>query len=200
MTAPESAPTRPLEEIVTELLRAIGENPDRQGLLNTPKRVATSLRYLTRGYGQDVGELINEAVFDVSDAQNVTYDEMVVCRDVDFFSMCEHHMLPFFGRAHVAYIPTGKVLGLSKLARIVDVYARRLQVQERMTMQIAKAIEDSIQPLGVAVVVEGTHLCMVMRGVEKANSKAVTSAMLGDFQTDPKTREEFMTIIGGSLA
>ena len=200
MQAKESAPTRPLEEIVTELLRAIGENPERQGLLNTPSRVAKSLKYLTRGYGQDVHDLINDAVFDVSDAQNVTYNEMVVCRDVDFFSMCEHHMLPFFGKAHVAYIPTGKVLGLSKLARIVDVYARRLQVQERMTMQIARAIEENIEPRGVAVVVEGTHLCMVMRGVEKANSKAVTSAMLGEFEENSKTREEFMTIIQGSLA
>ena len=200
MDTDESVPTRPLEEIVTELLRAIGENPDRQGLLNTPKRVAKSLEFLTRGYDQDLGELVNEAVFDVSDAQNVTYDEMVVCRDVDFFSLCEHHMLPFFGRAHVAYIPTGKVLGLSKLARIVDVYARRLQVQERMTIQIARAIEEAIQPRGVAVVVEGTHLCMVMRGVQKVNSRAVTSAMLGDFDKSSKTREEFMTIIQGSLA
>lgn len=188
-----------IEALVRELLEALGEDPERDGLLRTPTRVARSLEFLTRGYGQDPDVILNGAVFDVSDADAVTYNEMVICRDVDFYSMCEHHMLPFFGQAHVAYIPNGKVIGLSKMARLVDLYARRLQVQERLTMQIARSIEDLVQPLGVAVILEGHHLCMSMRGVQKQSSRMVTSAMLGEFETSQKTREELLMLIRGGV-
>lgn len=176
-------------QLVHALLMELGEDPDRDGLKKTPGRVARSLDILTSGYRLNVRDVVNEALFDVH------YNEMVMCRNIDYFSMCEHHMLPFFGRAHIAYIPDGKVLGLSKFARIVDVFARRLQVQERMTEQIADAIAEIVQPQGVAVVLEGLHLCMAMRGVEKQNAQTVTSAMRGVFQTNEKTREEFMNLI-----
>ncbi len=180
-----------LEKLVREMIVEIGEDPERDGLLRTPARVAKSYDFLLSGYDTDVAEVVNGALFDV------TYNEMVICRDIDYFSLCEHHMLPFFGKAHVAYIPNGKVLGLSKMARLVEVFSRRLQVQERLTAQIADAMDEILNPQGVAVVLEGVHLCMVMRGVQKLNSLTITSSMRGAFQEDPKTREEFMTLIGG---
>lgn len=167
----------------------MGENPSREGLVDTPKRVEQSLRFLTSGYAADVDEVLNNALF------TVDYNEMVIVKDIDFYSLCEHHLLPFFGKCHVAYIPNGKVVGLSKIPRLVDVFARRLQVQERLTNQIANTIRDKIQPLGVAVVTEATHLCMSMRGVERQNSVAVTSAMLGAFRDDARTRAEFLDLI-----
>ncbi len=167
----------------------MGENPSREGLVDTPKRVEKSLRFLTSGYAADVDEVLNNALF------TVDYNEMVIVKDIDFYSLCEHHLLPFFGKCHVAYIPNGKVVGLSKIPRLVDVFARRLQVQERLTNQIANTIRDKIQPLGVAVVTEATHLCMSMRGVERQNSVAVTSAMLGAFRDDARTRAEFLDLI-----
>ena len=178
-----------LREIYAEILTRIGEDPARDGLVNTPKRVAESLEFLTRGYAQTVEEVIHGALFDVD------YDEMVIVKDIEFYSQCEHHLLPFFGRAHVAYIPQGKVIGLSKIPRVVDVFARRLQVQERLTRQIAEAIEDAIHPQGVAVILEAQHLCMMMRGVEKQSSKTITSAMLGVFKTQIQTRSELMSLI-----
>ena len=178
-----------LRELYAEVLTRIGEDPARDGLVNTPKRVEESLRFLTRGYAQTVEEVINGALFDVD------YDEMVIVKDVEFYSQCEHHLLPFFGRAHVAYIPQGKVIGLSKIPRVVDVFARRLQVQERLTRQIAEAIEEAIHPQGVAVILEAQHLCMMMRGVEKQSSLTVTSAMLGVFKTQIQTRSELMSLI-----
>ena len=174
---------------VRQILAAIGEDPEREGLRGTPERVDKALRFLTQGYAQDADRLLNQALF------SVCYDEMVLIRDIDVFSLCEHHMLPFFGRAHVAYIPDGKVVGLSKIPRLVDMFARRLQVQERMTVQIAEALEDVLHPRGVAVVVEAMHLCMIMRGVEKQNSVAVTSCMLGGFRDKLQTREEFLSLI-----
>lgn len=180
------ATNRDIEEAVRRILRGIGEDPDREGLLRTPSRVAKMYAELTAGYAIDPTALINDASF------SVDYDEMVLVKDIDFYSMCEHHMLPFMGRIHVAYIPNGKVIGLSKIPRIVEMYARRLQVQERMTVQIADFIDEMLQPLGVAVIAEGVHMCSVMRGVKKANAKMVTSAMRGVFRTDPKTRSEFM--------
>jgi GTP cyclohydrolase IA len=180
---------RDLRVHVRALLEAIDPEPDREGLERTPERVARALEFLTRGYAQDPREVINGALF----AEN--YSEMIVIRDIDFFSLCEHHILPFFGKAHVAYIPSGKIIGISKLARLVEVFARRLQVQERMTTQIADTIEEQLSPIGVGVVLEAEHLCMRMRGVEKQNSKVVTSAMLGEFQRSQKTREEFMTLM-----
>jgi GTP cyclohydrolase IA len=178
-----------LQAIVTQLLRQIDPEPGREGLVKTPERVARALTYLTRGYEQDPETIINGALF------NEKHSEMIVVKDIDFYSLCEHHILPFFGRAHVAYIPRGRIVGLSKIARLVEVYARRLQVQERMTTEIAETIERHLEPLGVAVVTEAEHLCMRMRGIEKQNSTVVTSAMRGAFQTNSKTREEFMTLI-----
>jgi GTP cyclohydrolase I len=174
---------------VRALLTGLGEDPDREGLAKTPERVEKSLRFLTRGYSENAEALLNGALF------SVDYDEMVIIKEIDVFSMCEHHLLPFFGRAHVAYIPAGKVIGLSKVPRLVDMYARRLQVQERLTVQIAEAIERTIAPRGVAVVIEAMHFCMIMRGVEKQNSVAVTSCMRGVFQEQMRTREEFLSLL-----
>ena len=177
------------EDLHRELLRRIGEDPARDGLLGTPTRVARSMAHLTRGYAQTVDEVLHGALFDVD------YDEMVIVKDIEFYSLCEHHLLPFFGKAHIAYIPQGKVVGLSKVARLVDVFARRLQVQERLTRQIADAIIDAIHPQGVAVILEAQHLCMMMRGVEKQSSVTTTSAMLGVFKTQLQTRNEFLSLI-----
>ncbi len=176
-------------EIYRELLRRVGEDPARDGLLKTPERMERSLAHLTRGYEQSPTEILRGALFDVD------YDEMVIVRDIEFYSLCEHHMLPFFGKAHVAYIPQGKVIGLSKVARLVDVFARRLQVQERMTRQVAESIVEAIQPQGVAVILEAQHLCMMMRGVEKQSSMTTTSAMLGAFKDQPQTRNEFLSLV-----
>ena len=178
-----------MQEIIRQLLAQLGEDPSREGLLDTPKRLEQSLRFLTSGYQADVDAVLNNALF------TVDYNEMVIVKDIDFYSLCEHHMPPFFGRCHVAYIPNGRVIGLSKIPRIVDIFARRLQVQERLTNQIAATINDKIKPLGVAVVTEAAHLCMSMRGVEKQNSIAVASAMLGGFRTDARTRSEFLELI-----
>jgi GTP cyclohydrolase IA len=174
---------------VREILAGLGQDPEREGLEKTPERVEKALRFLTGGYAQDPAQLLNEALFTVS------YDEMVIIKDIEVFSLCEHHLLPFFGKAHVAYIPKGKVVGLSKIPRLVDVFARRLQVQERLTVEIAEAIEASIRPRGVGVVIEAMHLCMIMRGVEKQNSVAVTSCMRGAFREQQKTREEFLSLL-----
>lgn len=181
--------TASTEDLYRELLRRVGEDPGRDGLLKTPERMEKSLAYLTRGYEQSPNDILRGALFDVD------YDEMVIVRDIEFFSLCEHHMLPFFGKAHVAYIPKGKVIGLSKVARLVDVFARRLQVQERMTRQIADAIVEAIAPQGVAVILEAQHLCMMMRGVEKQGSMTTTSAMLGAFRNQAQTRNEFLSLI-----
>jgi GTP cyclohydrolase IA len=178
-----------MQELVRQLLAELGEDPSREGLLNTPKRVEKALRFLTSGYTADVDTVLNNALF------TVDYNEMVIVKDIDFYSLCEHHLLPFFGRCHIAYIPNGKVIGLSKIPRLVEVFARRLQIQERMTNQIAETIREKINPLGVAVVIEATHLCMAMRGVEKQNSFAITSAMLGGFRSDARTRMEFLELI-----
>jgi GTP cyclohydrolase I len=177
-------------DLVRRQLELLGEDPDREGLLRTPSRVAKSLAWLTRGYELDVNHIVNGALFDAEGASN-----MVMVRDVELYSLCEHHMLPFYGKAHIAYIPNGKIVGLSKLPRIVEVFARRLQVQERLTNQIANIILDTIKPMGVAVVVEATHLCMSMRGVEKQNSFAVTSSMTGAFHDNSRTRMEFLELI-----
>ena len=178
-----------IEELIKELLIHIGEDPDREGIVRTPKRVAKAWEFLAKGYTQNLDSIINNAVF------NEDYDEMVTIKDIDFFSLCEHHLLPFFGKAHVAYIPDGKIIGLSKVPRIVDMFSRRLQVQERMTQQIAEILNDVLNPKGVAVVLEGEHMCMQMRGVEKQNSYATTSSMKGIFLKDSRTREEFLNII-----
>ena len=178
-----------MNELIRRLLVELGEDPDREGLAKTPTRVEHALKFLTSGYGANIDDVLNGALF------TVDYNEMVIVRDIDYYSLCEHHLLPFFGKCHVAYIPNGRVLGLSKIPRLVNVFARRLQIQERMTNQIAETIRTAINPTGVAVVCEGTHLCMSMRGVEKQNSTAVTSAMLGSFQTNARTRMEFLDLI-----
>ncbi len=178
-----------MQELIRTLLAELGENPDREGLLNTPKRVEKALTFLTSGYRADIDEVLNGALF------SVDYSEMVIVKDIDFYSLCEHHLLPFFGKCHIAYIPSNKVIGLSKIPRLVDVFSRRLQIQERLTNQIADTIRDKVSPLGVAVVMEGTHLCMSMRGVEKQNSFAVTSAMHGAFRSNARTRMEFLELI-----
>ena len=186
-----------MQDLIRQLLTELGEDPAREGLLRTPQRVDKALRFLTSGYGANIDDVLNNALF------TVDYSEMVIVKDIDFYSLCEHHLLPFFGKCHVAYIPQRSVIGLSKIPRLVDVFARRLQVQERMTNQIAETIRQKIDPLGVAVVCEGTHLCMSMRGVEKQNSCAVTSAMLGTFRDNARTRMEFLELIrapgGGPL-
>jgi GTP cyclohydrolase I len=179
----------PMQDLIRRLLVEIGEDPSREGLVRTPRRVETALKFLTDGYRADVDAVLNGALF------NVDYSEMVIVRDIDFYSLCEHHLLPFFGRCHVAYIPNGRVIGLSKIPRLVDIFARRLQLQERMTNEIAETIREKVEPFGVAVVCEGTHLCMAMRGVEKQNSYTITSAMLGAFRDNARTRMEFLELM-----
>jgi GTP cyclohydrolase I len=184
-----------LQSLVTEMLLALGEKPARNGLLKTPERVAKALAFMTQGYHRDIDHLLNGALFPIE------YDEMVIVKDIDFFSMCEHHLLPFYGRVHVGYLPNKKVVGLSKIPRIVDVFARRLQVQERLTVQIAETLKSKLNAHGVGVVVEARHLCMMMRGVEKQNTIAVSSSMLGAFRSQPQTRQEFLKLIRrGSVA
>jgi GTP cyclohydrolase IA len=179
------------EGLIRRQLELLGEDPERDGLMKTPQRVANSLTWLTRGYGLEVRDVIGDALFEES------HENMVMVRDIELYSLCEHHLLPFFGKAHVAYIPDGKIVGLSKLPRVVEVFARRLQVQERLTEQIAQALTDVLRPKGVGVVIEAQHLCMMMRGVEKQNSKTITSAMHGSFRTDGKTRDEFLRLAHG---
>ena len=182
-----------LEQLTRNLLKEIGENPDREGLVRTPSRVAKSWEYFSKGYNQNLEDIINNAIFE-EDAK-----DMVIVRDVEFFSLCEHHLLPFFGKAHVGYIPNGKVIGLSKIPRIIDMFSRRLQVQERLTHQVAEVLQDVLNPIGVAVVMEGRHMCMQMRGVEKQNSFGSTSAMLGQFRKSSETRSEFLSIINRTV-
>jgi len=181
-----------MEEAVREILKYVGEDPDREGLLDTPKRVRKAYEFLTKGYKQDVKEILNSALF------HERYDEMVIVKDIDFFSLCEHHMLPFTGKCHVAYIPNGKIVGLSKIPRIVEVFSRRLQVQERLTAQIADTLDEVLQPRGVAVVMKAKHLCMMMRGVEKQNTEVTTSTMHGVFGSNTATREEFIHLVENS--
>ncbi len=190
----ESKKTLALEKTIKEILNTIGEDPHREGLKRTPQRVAKAWEFLTSGYSQDAKKILNSAVF------KEKYNEMVIVKDIDFFSLCEHHLLPFYGKAHIAYIPNGKILGLSKIPRIVEVFSRRLQVQERMTQQIAEILYETLDPDGVGVVIEARHLCMMMRGVEKQNSVATTSAMLGSFREDERTRSEFLNLISTKLA
>jgi len=178
-----------VQKIVTDLLLELGENPKREGLLSTPKRVAKAYDFLTSGYNMDIKKVMNDAIFDEK------YDEMVIVKNIDFYSLCEHHMLPFYGKVHIAYLPDGKILGLSKFPRIVDVFARRLQVQERMTQQIADTLMEFLNPIGVGVVTEAYHMCMMMRGVQKQNSSATSSAMHGIFREDTRTRSEFLNLI-----
>jgi len=194
VSEPVTAASLTTQELYRELLVRIGEDPTRDGLIDTPERMEKSMAFLTRGYAMDVKAVLHDALFEVE------YDEMVIVKDVEFFSMCEHHLLPFFGKAHIAYVPNGKVIGLSKIARVVDVFARRLQVQERLTTEIAEAIAEAIVPQGVAVILEAQHLCMMMRGVEKQHSATVTSAMRGVFKTQLQTRNEFLSLLrsGGS--
>ena len=185
----ETPPNRELRDLFERLLALLGEDPQREGLVRTPARVERAFQYFTSGYRQNIDEVLNEALFPIE------YNEMVIVRDIDFFSLCEHHLLPFFGKCHVAYLPNEKVIGLSKLPRLVEMFSRRLQVQERLTHQIAETIQERIDPLGVGVVMEGQHLCMMMRGVEKQNAIAVTSSMVGTFKTDYKARAEFLELI-----
>jgi GTP cyclohydrolase IA len=182
-------PAKPIAPLVSGMLEALGENPKRDGLLQTPERVEKALRYLTSGYTADIGKIVNGAIYDVK------YDEMVIVKDIEFFSMCEHHMLPFFGKMHIAYIARNKVIGLSKLPRIVDIFARRLQIQERLTQEVAQCIQDMLDPLGVGVIAEAQHFCMMMRGVEKQHSGTVTSTMLGAFRKNKETRNEFLALV-----
>ncbi len=188
-TEPSTVTSASFEELVREMLVRLGENPQREGLKLTPERVHKSLQFLTRGYTENAEALLKGALF------TVTYDEMVIVKDIEMFSLCEHHMLPFFGKVHVAYIPNGKVIGLSKVPRLVELFSRRLQIQERLTTQIAETIQQVIEPQGVGVVVEARHLCMMMRGVEKQHSEAVTSSMLGCFREEQETRQEFLSLI-----
>ncbi len=178
-----------LEELYREVLIELGEDPEREGLLRTPHRAAEAMKFLTHGYSLDVDEVLTGAIF------HEPYEDMVIIRDIEFFSLCEHHVLPFFGKVHIAYIPNGKIIGISKLARLVDVFARRLQVQERMTVQIGEALQKALEPQGVAVVIEARHMCMMARGVEKQGSKVTTSQMLGVFLNDRKTRQEFLSLL-----
>jgi GTP cyclohydrolase I len=182
-------PAKPIAPLVSGILEALGENPKRDGLLQTPERVEKALRYLTSGYTADIGKIVNGAIYDVK------YDEMVIVKDIEFFSMCEHHMLPFYGKMHIAYIARNKVIGLSKLPRIVDIFARRLQIQERLTQEVAQCIQDMLDPLGVGVIAEAQHFCMMMRGVEKQHSGTVTSTMLGAFRKNKETRNEFLSLV-----
>jgi GTP cyclohydrolase IA len=184
-------PKENIAELVRKMIQLVGEDPNREGLRKTPERYEKALKFLTSGYTQNVDQILNGATF------SVKYDEMVVVKDIEFFSLCEHHLLPFFGKAHVAYLPDKKVLGLSKVARLVNMFARRLQIQERMTSQIAEAISEKISPEGVGVIIEARHLCMQMRGVEKQHSEAVTSAMLGSFRHNKQTRDEFLSLVRG---
>jgi len=178
-----------MQTLIRSLLEQLGEDPNREGLLKTPERVEKSMKFLTSGYAADIGDILNGALF------TVDYSEMVIVKDIDFYSLCEHHLLPFFGKCHVAYIPRTRVIGLSKIPRLVDVFSRRLQVQERLTNEIAECVREAIDPLGVGVIMQGTHLCMAMRGVEKQNSATVTSAMLGTFRSDARTRAEFLQLV-----
>jgi GTP cyclohydrolase IA len=189
----KSSRTKNVEESIREILAFVGEDPQREGLKKTPERVANMYEFLTKGYYEDVEAVLNKAVF------TERYSEMVIVRDINFFSLCEHHLIPFYGKCHIAYIPNGKIIGLSKLPRIVDVFSRRLQVQERLTQQIADTLFRHLKPLGVGVVMEARHLCMMMRGVEKQDSIATTSAMLGSFRNDVKTRSEFLTLLDRKL-
>lgn len=182
----------PMEDLVRRQLELIGEDPTREGLRDTPRRVAESMDFLTRGYRQDIEDVFGDAIY------HEKVKDMVLVKDIELYSLCEHHLLPFYGRAHLGYIPDGTIIGLSKLPRLVDFYARRLQVQERLTRQIAECLQQHLKPIGVGVVIEANHLCMMMRGVEKQNSRAITSCMLGSFQTDPKTRAEFMQLVKGA--
>jgi GTP cyclohydrolase IA len=186
---PNTLTSASYEELVREMIVRLGEDPDREGLARTPERVAKAMQFLVKGYEEDPEALLRKALFTVS------YDDMVIVKDIEMFSLCEHHMLPFFGKVHVAYIPNGKVIGLSKIPRLVEAYARRLQIQERLTTQIAEAIQNAIEPQGVGVVIEARHLCMMMRGVEKQSSSAVTSSMLGCFRNEQETRTEFLSLI-----
>jgi GTP cyclohydrolase IA len=188
---PEVAGGESIADLVRKMLVQLGEDPDREGLLQTPERFEKALRFLTSGYKQDADKILNGAMF------SVCYDEMVVVKDIEVYSLCEHHLLPFFGKCHVAYLPDKKVVGLSKIARLVNMYARRLQIQERLTSQIAQALEEKLSPQGVGVIIEARHLCMVMRGVEKQNSMAVSSAMLGAFRESKQTRDEFLALVRG---
>jgi GTP cyclohydrolase I len=186
-----AVPAKTFAPSIREIIEELGEDPSRQGLVRTPERVEKALRFLTSGYTADVGKIVNGAIYEVK------YDEMVIVKDIEFFSMCEHHMLPFFGKVHVAYIARNKVIGLNKLPRIIDAYARRLQIQERLTQEVAQCIQDLLDPLGVGVIAEAQHFCMMMRGVEKQHSGTVTSAMLGAFRTNKETRDEFLSLIHG---
>jgi GTP cyclohydrolase IA len=192
IAVPETAGSESIADLVRRMLVQIGEDPNRDGLRRTPERFEKALRFLTSGYRQDPAKILNGALF------SVHYDEMVVVKNIEVYSLCEHHLLPFFGKCHVAYIPEKKVVGLSKIARLVNMYARRLQIQERLTSQIAKAVEDRLNPQGVGVIIEARHLCMVMRGVEKQNSIAMSSAMLGAFRENKQTRDEFLSLVHGS--